>query len=72
MIGNVGATAASGTANLVPQSALDGHSGFDHAFIMSVQTKSRGQRGMRAPLHRRTALPPGSEHASHSQNLDFS
>ena len=53
------------------QSALDGHSGFDHAFIMSVQTKSRGQRGMRAPLHRRTALPPGSEHASHSQNLDF-
>ena len=54
------------------QSALDGHSGFDHAFIMSVQTKSRGQRGMRAPLHRRTALPPGSEHASHSQNLDFS
>ena len=53
------------------ESALDGNSGFDHAVMMSVQTKSRGQRGMRAPLHRRTALPPGSEHASHSQNLDF-
>ena len=24
---------------------------------------------MRAPLHRCTALPPGSAHASHSQNL---
>ena len=45
------------------ESALDGHSGFDHAVIMSVQTKSRGQCGMRAPLHGCTALPPGSAHA---------
>ena len=45
------------------ESALDGHSGFDHAVMMSVQTKSRGQCGMRAPLHRCTALPPGSAHA---------
>ena len=51
------------------ESALDGHSGFDHAFIMSVQTKYRGRCSMRAPLHRCTALPPGSAHASHSQNL---
>ena len=46
------------------ESALGGHSGFDHAVIMSVQTKSRGQCGMRAPLHRCTALPPGSAHAA--------
>ena len=46
------------------ESALDGHSGFDHAFIMSVQTKYRGRCGMRAPLHRCTALPPGSAHAA--------
>ena len=45
------------------ESALDGNSGFDHAVMMSVQTKSRGQCGMRAPLHRCTALPPGSAHA---------
>ena len=46
------------------ESALDGNSGFDHAVMMSVQTKSRGQCGMRAPLHRCTALPPGSAHAA--------
>ena len=46
------------------ESALDGHSGFDHAFMMSVQTQSCGQCGMRAPLHRCTALPPGSAHAA--------
>ena len=51
------------------ESALDGHSGFDHAVMMSVQTKSRGQCGMRAPLHRCTALPPGSAHAAKRQNL---
>ena len=45
------------------ESALDGNSGFDHAVIMSVQTESRGQCGMRAPLHRCTALPPGPAHA---------
>ena len=51
------------------ESALDGHSGFDHAVIMSVQTKYRGQCGMRAPLHRCTALPPGSAHACSQPNL---
>ena len=45
------------------ESALDGHSGFAHAVIMSVQTQFCGQCGMRAPLHRCTALPPGSAHA---------
>ena len=49
------------------ESALDRHSGFVHAVTTSVQTKSCGQCDMRAPLHRCTALPPGS----HSQNLLF-
>ena len=54
------------------ESALDGHSGFAHAVIMSVQTKYRGQCGMRAPLHRCTALPPGSAHAcSQPKFADF-
>ena len=46
------------------ESALDGHSGFAHAVIMSVQTQCCGQCGMRAPLHGCTALPPGSVHAA--------
>ena len=46
------------------ESALDGHSGFAHAVIMSVQTQSCGQCGIHAPLHGCTALPPGSVHAA--------
>ena len=45
------------------ESALDGHSGFAHAVIMSVQTQSCGKCGIHAPLHGCTALPPGSVHA---------
>ena len=46
------------------ESALDGHSGFAHAVMMSVQTQCCGQCGIHAPLHGCTALPPGSVHAA--------
>ena len=54
------------------ESALDGHSGFVHAVIMSVQTQFCGQCGMRAPLRQpaQRAADPGHRKVRSDQDKE--